>query len=146
MKDEIKLFKLTLSENMLDFSSQICELICVGRTIEFYKTAKGKCPVEEFLNSLPGKIVQKITWVLNLIRETEKVPAIYLKKLRGSDDIWECRIQFGSNIYRLFCFFDMGTIIVITHGIVKKSQKTPKKEIKTAEAYKDDYLRRKKNG
>jgi phage-related protein len=104
VKDEIKLFKLTLSENMLDFSSQICELISVGRTIEFYKTAKRKCPVEEFLSSLPGKIVQKITWVLNLIRETEKVPAIYLKKLRGSDDIWECRIQFSSNIYRLFFF------------------------------------------
>lgn len=131
---------------MLDYCSQICELIGVGRTIIFYKTSEGKCPVEEFLDSLPGKVVQKVTWVLDLIRETEKVPTIYLKKLHGSDDIWECRIQFGSNIYRLFCFFGMGRVIVLTHGIVKKSQKTPKKEIKIAETYKNDYFRRKQNG
>ncbi len=68
------------------------------------------------------------------------MPTIYLKKLHGSDDIWECRIQFGSNIYRLFCFFDMGRVIVLAHGIVKKSQKTPKKEIKIAD------FRRKQNG
>jgi len=118
----------------------------VGRNIIFYKTAEGKCPVKDFLDSLPGKVVQKVTWVLDLIKETEKVPNIYLKKLHGSDDIWECRIQFSSNIYRLFCFFDMGRVIVLTHGIVKKSQKTPKKEIKIAETYKNDYLRRKQNG
>ena len=116
------------------------------RTIIFYKTAEGKCPTEEFLDSLPGKVVQKVTWVLDLIRKTEKVPTIYLKKLHGSDDIWECRIQFGPNIYRLFCFFDIGTMIVLTHGIVKKAQKTPKKEIKIAETYKNDYFRRKQNG
>ena len=118
----------------------------MGRFIIFYKTAEGKCPVEEFLDSLPGKVVQKVTWVLDLIREIKKVPTIYLKKLHASDDIWECRIQFGPNIYRLFCFFDIGTMIVLTHGIVKKSQKTPKKEIKMAETYKNDYFRRKQNG
>lgn len=100
--------------------------------------------MKNFLDSLPGKVLQKIAWVLRLISEMEKIPTMYFKKLKSSDDIWECRIKLGSNIYRLFCFFANGSIIVLTHGIVKKSQKTPKKEIEKAIRYKNDYKRRMK--
>jgi len=79
-----------------------------------------------------------------LISEIEAVPKTYLKKLVNTEDIWECRIQFGSNIYRLFCFFDKESLVVLTHGTVKKSQKTPSIEIKKAESYRKDYYRRKK--
>jgi phage-related protein len=58
--------------------------------------------------------------------------------MEGTDDLWECRIKLGSNIYRIFAFWD-GHQIVLTHGIVKKTQKTPLKEIEKAEAYKRDY-------
>ena len=114
------------------------------REIIFYTTHDGKCPTQDFLDSLPKKVFQKIIWVLKLIQELDKVPSIYFKKLTNSDDIWECRISFSSNIYRIFCFFQNGKVIILTHGIMKKTQKTPKEEIQKAEEYKIDYLRRKK--
>jgi hypothetical protein len=75
------------------------------RFIIFYKTLSGKCPVQEFLDSLSGKVAQKITWVLSLIEDLEIIPSSYFKKHSGTEEIWECRIQFGSDAYRLFCFF-----------------------------------------
>ncbi len=116
----------------------------MNRKVIFYRTNDGKCPVEDFLDSLPGKVAQKVTWVLQILETYDILPAIYFKKLSNSD-IWECRIQFGSNIYRIFCFYDIGSIIILTHGIIKKSQKTPKKEIEKAEYYKKDYLLRRKS-
>jgi len=114
----------------------------VGKTIIFYRTADGKCPVQEFLDSLPGKTAQKVTWVLNLIEDLEVVPSTYFKKLVGTETIWECRIQLGSNAYRIFCFFDGNSVVVLTHGLIKKTQKTPQREIERAEAYRRDYLQR----
>jgi len=116
----------------------------VIREIFLYTTADGKCPIQEFFDAVPEKVFQKISWVLKLITELDKIPSTYLKKIVNSDDIWECRISFGSNIYRLFCFFDNGSIIVLTHGIIKKTQKTPQIEIIRAEEYKKDFLMRKK--
>ena len=110
------------------------------RSIIFYRTESGKCPIEEFLDSLPSKIVQKITWVLNLLEEFEIITAQYFKKLKNTDNIWECRIKHGSNIYRIFCFFYKDSVVVLTHGFIKKTQRTPKSEIKKAEKYKKDYL------
>ncbi len=54
----------------------------------FYKTAEGKCPVEEFLDSLPGKVAQKAAWVLSLLEDLEVVPSTYFKKLAGTEEIW----------------------------------------------------------
>jgi phage-related protein len=113
----------------------------VSKTVTFYRTADGKCPVQEFLDSLSGKVAQKIVWVLRLLEDMDIVPASYFKKLGGTEDIWECRIQFGSNAYRIFCFF-LNHSVVLTHGFVKKSQKTPAREIARAEAYRRDFFRR----
>lgn len=60
--------------------------------------------MQKFLDSLPSKVGQKVVWVLKLIQDLDTVPATYFKKLEGTDDIWECRVQFGSNIYRLLGF------------------------------------------
>lgn len=114
------------------------------RTVIFYQTADGKCPVQNFLDSLPSKVAQKIVWVLSLLEDLDMVPASYFKKLVGTEEIWECRIQFGSNIYRVFCFFADNSVVVLTHGLVKKSQKTPRQEIEKAEAYRRDFLNRRK--
>jgi len=113
------------------------------RQIILYETQKGKCPIKDFLDHLPLKVFRKISWVLKLVSELDRIPSTYFKKLIGSDDIWECRITFSSNIYRIFCFFDNGSIIILTHGIIKKTQKIPLGEITKAEEYKKDYLRRK---
>ncbi|TAN44830.1 MAG: type II toxin-antitoxin system RelE/ParE family toxin [Nitrospirae bacterium] len=114
----------------------------MGKTIIFYRTADGKCPVQEFLDSVSGKVAQKITWVLSLIEELDIVPASYFKKLVSAEHIWECRVQSGSNAYRIFCFFDESSVVVLTHGMIKKTQKTPQREIARAEAYRKDYLQR----
>jgi len=112
------------------------------RTVIFYTSAEGKCPAKDFLDELPSKAAQKVTWVLRLLEDLDSIPAAYFKKLTGTDEIWECRIQFSSNAYRLFCFMLSGTVVVLTHGLSKKTQKTPKSEIDKAEAYRKDYLRR----
>jgi phage-related protein len=115
----------------------------MNRTIIFYRTVDGKCPVQDFLDALPGKVAQKVVWVLRLLEDLEMVPAIYFKKLIGTEDIWECRIQHASNIYRILCFFDSRSVIILTHGFEKKSMKTPRQEIERAESYRRDYLNRK---
>jgi phage-related protein len=120
----------------------IANLIAVNREIIFHTTIDGKCPAQEFLDNLPKKIFKKIIWVLKIISELDKLPANYFKKFKSSEDIWECRIIFSSNIYRLLCFLENGSVIIVTHGFIKKTQKTPQEEIRKAEGYKKEYLRR----
>lgn len=105
----------------------------------------GRCPVEEFLNSLNSKRAQKVAWVLQLVEELNSVPVQYFKKLVGSEDIWEVRVQVGSNIYRILGFLDGAELVVLNHAFQKKTQKTPIKEIRVAESRKRDYLARKKS-
>lgn len=112
------------------------------REVIFYRTSRGSCPVEEFLDSLSGKQAQKVLWVLRLIEELPVVPRQYFKKLAGADNLWEVRIRLGNNIFRLLGFFDGGQLIVLTSGFAKKSQKTPAKEIKLAGQRKRDYFSR----
>ncbi|MCX5816996.1 MAG: type II toxin-antitoxin system RelE/ParE family toxin [Proteobacteria bacterium] len=112
------------------------------RFVTFYTTVSGNCPIKEFLDSLPVKAAQKVTWVLNLLEDLVIVPSSYFKKLVGTEEIWECRIQSGSNTYRIFCFFIGNSVVVLTHGLVKKSQKTPKQEIEKAQGYRKDFLKR----
>ena len=114
----------------------------MSRIVIFYRTSDGKCPVEDFLDSLPGKVAQKIVWVLKLLEDLDVVPSSYFKKLIGTDEIWECRIQFGSNAYRLLCISLDRSVVVLTHGFMKKSQRTPAHEIERAKAYRRDFLKR----
>jgi phage-related protein len=115
------------------------------REVNFYKSSSGKSPIKDFLDSLSGKQAQKITWVLEIIEESRIVPKQYFKKLVNTDDIWEVRVISSSNIFRLLGFFDGNNLVILTNGFVKKTQKTPNKEIKLAEKRKKDYLKRKKN-
>ena len=112
------------------------------KTILFYKTVSGKCPVKEYLDSLPDNKVLKITWVLKLIREFDHVPSKYFKKLINTEDIWEVRVDVGKNTYRLLGFFYTKKLIILTNSFQKKSQKTPSNEIKLAEKRKKDFLSR----
>ena len=114
------------------------------RTINFYHLPNGQSPIETFLDSLTGKQAQKVLWVLQLIEELESVPGQYFKKLVDSEGIWEVRIQFGNDIFRLLGFFDGGTLLVLTNGFAKKTQKTPPQEIVLAIRRKNDYLARRK--
>lgn len=114
------------------------------RTIIFYLSAAGHCQVEEFLDSLQAKDARKVVWVLKLIEDLPRVPGQYLKKLVNTDDIWEVRVQSGTNIYRLLGFYDGADLIVLDNAFQKKTKKTPLKAIRTAEKRKKDYFNRRK--
>ena len=114
------------------------------REIIFYKTEKGVCPIEMFLDSLNAKQAKKVVWVLQIVEEFAVVPIQYFKKLEGTDDIWEVRVDSGSNTFRLLGFFDKGNLVVLTNGFAKKTQKTPQTEIALAENRKKDWLERKR--
>jgi phage-related protein len=116
----------------------------MGKIVRFHKTEGGKSPIKDFLDSLPGKDARKVIWVLMLVEELDILPATYFKKLVGSADIWECRVQFGSNEYRILGFHAGSSLLVLTHGFMKKTQKTPQREIERAESCKDEYFRRRK--
>jgi len=115
----------------------------MNREIRFYRTQSGNCPAEQFIDSLKGKQAQKAVWVLNLIEELDTIPSRYFKKLANTEDLWEARIDFGSDTFRLLGFFDGNMIIVFVHGFGKKSQKLPKHAIALAHERKKDYFRRK---
>lgn len=112
------------------------------RTIKFYTTEEGYCPITDFLDSLQSKQAQKVVWVLQLIEEIDVVPITYFKKLVNTDEIWEVRVQVGNNIFRLLGFHDGDNLIILNHGFQKKTQKTPAADIKLAENRRKDYLRR----
>jgi len=89
------------------------------------------------------KVKNKILWTFKVIETLDRVPELYLKHLDGSDGIYEIRVQSGSDIYRIFCFFDDNNLVVVGHGFQKKSQKTPPKEIERAEKIKNEYYEEK---
>lgn len=86
---------------------------------------------------------KKIDWTLLLLRNTRIVPKKFLKKLTNTDGLWEVRISAGNGIFRIFCFFDKGNLIILLSGFQKKTQKTLTKEIKKAERLKKEYYKNK---
>lgn len=112
------------------------------RVINFYKTEKGKRPVEKYLDSLSNKQVEKVFFVLQLIESLDVVPQNYFKKLASTDNLWEVRVQLGNNIFRFLGFFDGSDLVILNHAFTKKTQKTPENEIKIAEQRKKDYFSR----
>ena len=81
----------------------------------------------EFYHKLDTKVKEKVQYVLELIKQVERVPEKFLKHLTGTDGLYEIRIEYKSNIYRVFCCLDQGNLVILFNGLQKKSQKTPKK-------------------
>jgi len=92
----------------------------------------------EFYNSQTPKIKERINWTIKLIKTVERVPTKYLKNITGTT-LYEMRMISGTDIYRIFCFFDKGKLVVVLNGFQKKTQKTPKNEIKLAEKLQKQY-------
>jgi phage-related protein len=114
------------------------------REVVFYRNDSGGCPVADFLDALTGKQAQKIAWVLRLIEEIDVVPAQYFRKLSNTNDIWEVRIEFKGDTFRLLGFFDGTRFLVLTQGFQKKTQKTPAAEIRLSEQRRKEYLKKAK--
>ena len=95
---------------------------------------------DEFYSEQTDKVKGKIDDVLFLISVIEKVPRKFLDHMTGTNGLYEIRIELGSNIFRIFCCFDEGRLVVLFNGFQKKTQKTPKSEIEKAEKLKAEYF------
>ncbi len=95
---------------------------------------------QDFYLEQNTKVREKIGFVFRVIKTVEKIPEKFLKHLEGTDGLFEIRVEANSNIFRIFCCFDKGNIVVLFNGFQKNSQKTPKQEIKLAEKLKKEYF------
>ena len=93
-----------------------------------------------FYNTLNTDVQTNFNWTIQLIATIERVPSKYFEYISNSDGIFEIRVEYNSNIYRVFCFFDEGNIIILVNGFQKKSQKIPKNELTRAEKLKQEYF------
>jgi len=98
---------------------------------------------KNFYKAQDRKVQEKIGFVLDLVRFERHVPKKFFKHLENTDGIYEVRVITTFNSIRILCFFDDGNLVVLTNCFVKKTQKTPKKEIKLAEKLKKEYLKEK---
>ncbi len=94
----------------------------------------------DFYKDLDFKVKAKIQYVLELIKQVENVPDKFLSPLIGYEGLFEVRIEYQSNIFRIFCCFDKGKLVVLFSGFQKKTQKTPKVEIEKAMRLKKEYF------
>lgn len=104
------------------------------RTITLYKNY-----FSDFYHKQRQKVKDKILWTFRVIETIQQVPTDYLEHMEGTDGLFEIRVKLGSDIFRIFCFFDEGKIIVLANGFQKKTQKTPKSEIEKALKIKKEY-------
>jgi phage-related protein len=99
----------------------------------------------DFYKTLDNKVKEKVKYVLELIKQIDRVPEKFLAPMTGYDGLFEIRIEYHSNIYRIFCCFDQGQLVVLFNGFQKKTQKTPKLEIERAMRLKKTYFQAKNN-
>jgi phage-related protein len=93
----------------------------------------------DFYKKQSEKVQDKILWTFKVIETLQFVPIDYLKHIEGTDGLYEIRVQSGNDIYRIFCFFDKGKLVVLANGFQKKTQRTPKSEIEKALRIKEEY-------
>lgn len=105
------------------------------REIEYYENY-----YLEFFETLDSEVQKKFNWTLQLICTLERIPEKYFKHITNSNGLFEIRVEYRSNIYRVFSFFDKGNLIILINGFQKKTQKTPKGELTKAEKLKEEYL------
>lgn len=108
------------------------------REIKFYKNY-----FIDFYISLDSPTQDKIEYVFKVIRTVDRIPEKFIKHIKGTDGIYEIRIKAGGDIYRVFCCFDAGRIVILFNAFQKKSQKTPGKEILKAIKLKEEYFKTK---
>jgi phage-related protein len=98
----------------------------------------------DFYNSQTVSVQAKVDFAIGLVRTLRIVPEKFLKHLEGTDGLYEMRIKVGRNIFRVFCFFDEGNLVILLGGFQKKSAKTPPREIANAEIKKEYYYEKSK--
>ena len=113
--------------------------------VEFYQKENGEVPVRDFLESLPPKLRAKTFREIELLKDNgPDLREPHTKSIKGKENkgIYELRVKFSTDISRVFYFSYIGSTFVLPHGFVKKTNKTPPREIERARKYKEDYERR----
>ena len=116
--------------------------------VEMYEKTDGKVPVLEFILNLEPKQQAKIYREIDLLEKFGNelhYPHVDTVKGDKNKGLWELRIEFSSNIFRIFYFLPQNNTVILLHGIVKKTQKTPQKELKVALDRMKEFIRREKN-
>ena len=109
--------------------------------IIFYEKEDGTMPAQDFLDSLDDKMRAKMISTVDMLKnKSNRLREPYSKPL--DDGIMELRAVVGTNISRVLYFFVVCQKVILTNGFIKKTQKTPKKEITLAKKYRDDYIAR----
>ena len=99
---------------------------------------------EDFFAKQERKVQDKIIKVLDIIEQNDRIPSTYLKYIEGTNGLFEVRVKLGTNIFRIFCFFDGNKFVILLSGFQKKTQKTPKGEIERAIRLMSEYYEEKK--
>ena len=94
----------------------------------------------DFFETLDYEVKRKFNWTLKLIATVDKVPSKFFKHIENSTGLFEIRVEVGSNIFRVFSFFDKNRLVILINGFQKKSQKIPRGEIELAEKLKKQYF------
>ena len=94
----------------------------------------------EFFDQQIEKVKEKIDYVLFIVTHADKIPEKFLKHIEGQKGLYEIRVEYGNNIFRIFCCFDKGKVVVLFNGFQKKSQKTPKAAIDLAIKLMNEYF------
>ena len=95
---------------------------------------------KEFRKTLDRETLKKFYQVLTLIMMVKEIPDKFLKAINGRPGLFEIRVEHGNNIYRVFCCFDEGNLVILFNGFQKKTQKTPKEQLDKAEALMKKYF------
>lgn len=112
-----------------------------NRTIKLYKNY-----FQEFYVGQTDAVRRKINYCIDAVRTLDRVPKTILKNIEDSDGLYEIRVEAGSNIFRIFCCFDEGSLVILFNGFQKKTQKTPKQQIVRARNLMKEYFNDKRNG
>ncbi len=108
------------------------------REIRFYRSF-----FPDFYTKQKPKVQEKIDYVLKLLANVQKVPEKFLKHISGTNGMYEIRVEYAGNIYRIFCFFDKGNVVVLLNSLQKKTDKLPRREIERAERLRKEYYEEK---
>jgi len=104
------------------------------RTVILYKNY-----FSDFFEKQKQKVKDKILWTFRVVENQQHIPTDYFEHITGTEGLYEIRVKQGSDIFRIFCFFDEGKLIILANGFQKKTQKTPKSEIEKALKIKKEY-------
>jgi len=99
---------------------------------------------EDFLSKQTVKVQNKIYKIFEIVEFQQQIPSKYLKHIEGTKGLYETRFSLGSDIWRVFCFFDEGKLVILLNGFQKKTQKTPKSEIDLAIRLMGEYFSEKR--